>query len=108
MTLKEEIKKAAEKYCTVESVEIATLEEGVVIVWINGKRFGKYDIGKHEFLSLPFKELLQLSGMNKTQFSAYFEIPYRTIQHWEAETRACPEYLLKLIEYKLRKENFIK
>lgn len=52
MTLKEEIKRAAEKYRTVESVEIATLKEGIVIVWINGVRFGNYDIRKHDFTAL--------------------------------------------------------
>lgn len=52
MTLKEEIKKAAEEYRTVKTLEIATLKEGVVIVWINGTRFGNYDINKHEFVAL--------------------------------------------------------
>ena len=53
---------------------------------------------------MTFKELREKSGMNLTQFSDFFEIPYRTIQHWEHETRKCPEYLLKLMEYKLRNE----
>lgn len=52
MTLKEEIKKAAEEYRTVRSVEIATLKLGLVAVWINGVRFGSYDIEKHEFVAL--------------------------------------------------------
>ena len=52
MTLKEEIRKAAEEYRTVRTLEIATLKEGVVIVWVNGIRFGNYDINKHEFIAL--------------------------------------------------------
>lgn len=51
-----------------------------------------------------FKEIRQASGMNSTQFSEYFGIPYRTIQHWEHGTRQCPEYLLNLIQYKLENE----
>lgn len=53
---------------------------------------------------LTFKELRQASGMNQTQFSKYFEIPYRTIQDWEHGKRKCPEYLLKLMQYKIENE----
>lgn len=73
MTLKEEIKKAAEEYRNVKSM-------------------------------VTFKELRQSSGMNLKQFSKYFDIPYRTIQNWESEVRHCPEYLLKLMQYKLDNE----
>jgi len=51
-----------------------------------------------------FKELLQQSGMSRTQFSKHFEIPYRTIQNWELGLRKCPDYLLKLMQYKLENE----
>ena len=39
-----------------------------------------------------------------TDFAKYFNIPYRTIQNWEAGTRQCPEYVVELIKYKLEKE----
>ncbi|MBR5544874.1 MAG: helix-turn-helix domain-containing protein [Clostridia bacterium] len=54
------------------------------------------------------KALRERSGMNLKQFSEYFNIPYRTLQHWEAGDRKCPEYLLDLIEYKLLNEHLIK
>ena len=54
---------------------------------------------------MTFNEIRQASGMNKAQFSRYFEIPYRTIQDWEYGKRKCPEYLLKLMQYKLEKEH---
>ncbi len=57
---------------------------------------------------MEFKELRKLSGMTQVQFSEYFEIPKRTIEEWDRGTRKCTEYLLKLMEYKLRKENIIK
>lgn len=57
---------------------------------------------------LTFKELRQQSGMERTEFAEYFGIPYRTVQSWELGDRKCPEYLLKLMEYKLKKENIIK
>ena len=53
---------------------------------------------------MSFKEIRKLSGMNLKEFSRYFEIPYRTIQNWEAGVNSCPEYLLKLIIYKLNIE----
>ena len=57
---------------------------------------------------LKFKELRQSSGMNLKQFADYFEIPYRTVQNWEGGQRTCPDYLLKLMQYKLDKEGELK
>lgn len=57
---------------------------------------------------MTFKEIRQASGMNIKQFSEYFGIPYRTIQHWEQGTRQCPKYLLELMQYKLDTEPFVK
>ena len=50
---------------------------------------------------LTFKKLREQSGMNLKQFAEYFDIPYRTIQNWEADVNKCPNYLLKLMQYKL-------
>ena len=55
-----------------------------------------------------FKKLREQSGMNMKQFAAHFEIPYRTIQNWEAGVNKCPEYLLELMKYKLTKEGIMK
>lgn len=57
---------------------------------------------------MEFKELRKLSGMTQVQFSEYFEIPKRTIEEWDRSANKCAPYLLKLMEYKLRKENIIK
>lgn len=62
---------------------------------------------------MTFKELREQSGMTRTQFAEYFEIPYRTVQSWELhgeskEGRKCPDYLLKLMEYKLKNEGLIR
>lgn len=48
------------------------------------------------------------SGMTRSQFAEYFSIPYRTVQDWELGNRKCPEYLLKLMEYKLVNETLIR
>ena len=58
--------------------------------------------------TVTFKELREASKMSRKQFTDYFNIPYRTIQNWELGERDCPEYLLALMEYKLKKEGIIK
>lgn len=57
---------------------------------------------------MNFKELRQQSGMTQKAFSDYFNIPKRTIEDWDAGRRKCPEYLLNLMEYKLKNEGIIK
>lgn len=53
-------------------------------------------------------KLRESTGMNRRQFAEYFEIPYRTVQDWELGSREMPEYLLRLMAYKLRMEQLIK
>ncbi len=52
-------------------------------------------------------QIKERSGMNWKEFSAYFQIPYRTVQDWERGNRKMPEYVLRLMEYKLRMEKLI-
>lgn len=57
------------------------------------------------------EELLELrksTGMNRREFAEYFEIPYRTVQDWELGNRRMPYYLLRLMVYKVDKENLAK
>lgn len=56
---------------------------------------------------LSVKSLRQRAGMSLVKFSEYFGVPYRTVQNWDAGINQCPEYLLKLMEYKLIKERRI-
>lgn len=41
----------------------------------------------------PFKSLLERMGLNQTQCSTRFCIPYRTVQGWAGETRSAPPYV---------------
>ena len=52
-------------------------------------------------------QIKERSGMNWKEFSAYFQIPYRSVQDWERGNRKMPEYVLRLMEYKLRMEKLI-
>ncbi len=41
------------------------------------------------------------TGMSQRRFAAYFKIPIRTYEDWERGVRKMPEYLLRLMAYKL-------
>ena len=53
---------------------------------------------------MEFKEVLNSSGMSLKQFSELFNIPYRTVQDWNASKRTPPEYVLNLIIDKLNEK----
>ena len=57
---------------------------------------------------MKIKELRELTGMSQSQFADYFNIPIKTVQNWETDRRKCADYIVDLIEYKLRKEKIIK
>ncbi|MBP5433640.1 transcriptional regulator [Ruminococcus sp.] len=56
---------------------------------------------------MTIRELRTTCGMSIAAFSKYFEIPYRTVQDWDSNRRTPPDYVVKLIEYKLRNEELI-
>lgn len=54
------------------------------------------------------RELRESTGMNRKEFCQFFGIPYRTVTDWELDNRHAPEYVLRLLEYYIRHENFHK
>ena len=54
------------------------------------------------------KKLREMTGMNRREFCEYFEIPYSTVTDWEREHRHAPNYVLRLLEYKIQMENPVK
>lgn len=52
-------------------------------------------------------DIRKQTGMNRRVFAEYFGIPLRTVEEWEAGRRKMPDYLMRLIEYKLRMEKMI-
>jgi len=60
---------------------------------------------KNQSAKLPtIQELRESVQMNKTQFAEHLEILYRSIQNWELGIRQCPDYVIRLIEYRLQHE----
>ena len=54
------------------------------------------------------RELREMTGMNRREFCDYFGIPYRTVQDWEAGKRNIPDYLFRLMQYKINIEKGLK
>lgn len=50
------------------------------------------------------RKLRESTGMNRKEFCEYFEIPYMTETDWELGNRRVPQYLLRLMAYKIKIE----
>lgn len=53
------------------------------------------------------RKLREKTGLTQLQFSQYFGIPKRTYEDWETARRKMPDYLFRLMEYKLYMEGLI-
>lgn len=53
------------------------------------------------------KKLRESTGMNRKEFCEYFEIPYMTVTDWELGNRRVPQYLLRLMAYKIEIEKLV-
>jgi len=53
-------------------------------------------------------ELRKSTGMTRKEFCEYFDIPYRTMTDWELGNRTMPDYLLRLMTYKVKMEAMMK
>lgn len=52
-------------------------------------------------LSEIIRKLRKDLHLNRREFCDYFNIPYRTVQDWECGKRTMPDYVLRLLEYKI-------
>ncbi len=50
------------------------------------------------------KKIRKEAGMTQKAFSEFFGIPVRTLQDWEAGLRTPPDYVVRLLPYKLNLE----
>ncbi len=53
------------------------------------------------------KALREEMQLNRREFCDYFSIPYRTVQDWECGKRVMPDYVLRLLEYKIRMDQML-
>ncbi len=52
------------------------------------------------------KELRKRTGMNRKEFCEHFGIPYQTVTDWERGQRKAPDYVLRLLEYYVRMQEW--
>ena len=57
---------------------------------------------------IRIRRLRECTGMNRREFCAYFDIPYRTVTDWELGKRHAPDYVLRLLEYYIRTEKLFR
>ena len=57
---------------------------------------------------MTIKELRTAAGLSQRAFAECIGCSLRAVQSWEQGKRGAPAYLIFLIEYYLRNENFIK
>ncbi|MDO5572327.1 MAG: hypothetical protein Q4F97_12820 [Bacteroidales bacterium] len=46
-----------------------------------------------------------MTNLSQNKFAEKYNIPAGTIKNWEQEIRVCPEYVLELLEYKVKQDN---
>ena len=51
---------------------------------------------------MNIREMRMLLGDTQSEFAARYNIPFRTIQNWEAGVRTPPEYMMSLLEDRIR------
>lgn len=56
---------------------------------------------------MNIKDLRAKTGLSQSKFAALVPMSVRTLQDWEQGRKKPPEYVISLIEYKLRKEGII-
>ena len=74
-------------------------------VYYNGYTMCKKN-GEDMEIKDKMKELRESTGMNRKEFCGYFGIPYRTVTEWERGTRKMPDYVFRLLAYRIKMEGF--
>lgn len=56
---------------------------------------------RKRLMAASFVAVRNMTGMNRKEFAEWLAIPYRTMQDWELGTSQVPEYVLRLVAYKV-------
>lgn len=57
---------------------------------------------------MTIKELRQITGLSAQKFGDKYHIPLRSIHNWEYGVTKCPDYVLELLEFKVKYDYKIK
>lgn len=59
---------------------------------------------QRRLIGYQFKAIRESAGMTRVQFSEWTGIPIRTMEEWEIGRRVMPDYVLRLVAYKVLME----
>lgn len=59
---------------------------------------------KKHLMAYAFKAVREQAKMNRKEFAEWLGIPYRTMQDWELAKSQVPDYVLRLVAYKVQAE----
>ena len=85
-----------------ESFDLEYIANGVTIE--NENKADMDEARKKRMLASTFVMVRNQTGMNRKDFAAWLGIPYRTMQDWERGVSQVPEYVLRLVAYKVLME----
>lgn len=51
---------------------------------------------------MTIKEIRAMAGLSQKAFSEKYNIPKRSIENWETEKSKCPEYVVELLEFRVK------
>lgn len=57
---------------------------------------------------MSIKEMREAAKLTQKEFAEYFKISRRTVENWECGRTKPPDYLVELMEYKLKNEDILK
>ncbi len=60
-------------------------------------------------MMIDVKSLRKKTGLSQSDFCKCYDIPVATLRDWEQGRRKCPEYVIKLLDFKVEydiKHNF--
>ena len=93
-------------------IELNAIADGVLVEHLDQKdlktdrknRLKEISDYNKKIMSNAFIKVREESGMNRKDFAEWLGIPYRTMQDWERGISQVPEYVLRLIAYKVQME----
>lgn len=53
---------------------------------------------------MTIKEIRQLTNLSQKKFCGKYGIPLQTLCNWERSRRTCPDYVVELLEFKVRED----
>ena len=71
------------------------------------KRIDKYThwvYYRQEVIDMDIRGMRMQLGDTQSEFAARYQIPFRTVQNWEAGVRKPPEYMANLLEQRIRED----